>query len=236
MSMLKNADVMKHNELPGVRSYNDMGNPTLTSDYGAYDIAFAETRDSLMNSEDYSNFIKNSLQRFRHSVRYNNYKGFLIGLGLDRCQVHGNITNEMATIEMHHMTLTIFDIALIICEHILNTYGYITTFDLVYLLKQEHTNHRVNIVMMSKTVHQLYHNTDGLFIHPDQTIGKWWEFLELYSSGITMGVAQKVINYIDNCISNDKSYDSDLLKLREKIIDWSVYNERTFNASGHEYY
>ena len=130
----------------------------------------------------------------------------------------------MATIEMHHNMLTIFDIAVIITEHMLNTYGYITTFDLVNLLKKEHKNNRIQLVMLSLTSHQLYHNSQDFFIHPDMCFGNWQSFLEEYHDGITQDIAYKILYYLNRSIDEGESNDNGLLDLREKIYDWSVEN------------
>ena len=106
----------------------------------------------------------------------------------------------MVDLEMHHAILTIFDIALIITEHVLNTTGYITTFDLIHILKWVHKNNMVGIVMLSKTAHQLYHNTNEFFIHPSMVFGKWWEFLSEFRYGITIDIANKLIWYLNTAI------------------------------------
>ena len=148
-----------------------------------------------------------------------------MGIGADHCQFHGNITDEMATLEMHHSMITIYDIAIIITEHVLNTYGKITTFDLAQLLRQEHTNHRVQLVMLSLTPHQLYHNTEDFFIHPDMSITKdWWEFLEKYHTGITQDIAFKILFYLKRAIDEGGSNDKGLLELRSRVLDWSQSN------------
>ena len=223
MNKLDNKHLIKDNEIPGVLTYDDY-NPTLKSPYSPYELPFYMTRDSLYNTDIYRDFLQNAISRFRKSRTYSNYKGFLIGLGLDRCQVHGNITKDMATIEMHHNMLTIFDVALIITEHVINTKGYISTFDLVTLLKQEHKQHTIQLVMLTLTPHQVYHNMEGFFIHPDHCIGNWYEFLEKYNKGITLDIAYKLVYYIKAARESGVSYDSDLLSIREKIIDWSGLN------------
>ena len=134
----------------------------------------------------------------------------------------------MVDLEMHHAILTIFDIALIITEHVLNTTGYITTFDLIHILKWVHKNNMVGIVMLSKTAHQLYHNTNEFFIHPSMVFGKWWEFLSEFRYGITIDVANKLIWYLNTAIEKGQSDDGGLLNLREHIKDWSVYNDINF--------
>jgi hypothetical protein len=117
--------------------------------------------------------------------------------------------------------LTIFDIALIITEHTLNTYGRISTFDLVELLKSEHRNNRVQLVMLSLTPHQLYHNNPDFFIHPKMCFGNWPAFLEKYKNGITVDIAYKLISYLNKAIVKNESDDNDLLILRDQILDWS---------------
>ena len=218
------------NGIPDIELYGE-NNPTIYSPNSPYEISFYQTKQTLTeNVEDYSDFLHNAISRFRKSRTYKHYKGYLIGLGLDRCQFHGNITDQMATIEMHHNMLTIFDIALILTEYMLNTYGYITTYDLVYLLKQEHKNNRIPLVMLSLTPHQLYHNDDDFYIDPKMGFGKWWEFLEMYKEGITLDIAYKIIKILDTSIKKDgSSDDNNLLNIREKILDWSQYNEFKYN-------
>lgn len=223
--MLKNKDIISNNKLPGIESISDQ-NPTLCSPYSPYVLPFYQTKETLMNPETYRAFLKNGIARFRKSVTYKNYKGFLMELGMDRCQVHGNIiAEEMATVEMHHNMLNIMDIALIITEHVMNIKGYISTFDLVSLLKKVHTEHKVQLVMLSLTPHQLYHNEEDFFIHPDQCIGDWVSFLEEYNTGITLDIARKLYFYLDKSIKVGESQDNDLLRLRDNILYWSGMNE-----------
>lgn len=223
--MIKNKDIMQNKDIPGIYTVGDY-NPSIGSPYSPYVLPFYQTKDTLLNPESYKNFLKNAIGRFRKSRTYKNYKGFLIGLGMDRCQIHGNITNEMAKIEMHHNMLNIMDISLIITEHIINTQGYISTFDLVTLLKKAHCNHQVQLVMLSLTPHQVYHNDDGFFVHPNQCIGSWVSFLEEYHTGITLDISRKLYFYIDKAIKSGESYDSGLLDIRERIMDWSDLNEQ----------
>ena len=212
----------------GIFSYDNNANPTIASPNSLFELPFKQTRDTLLDVETYKNFLDNAISTFRHSKTYKNYKSFLIEIGMDKCQMHGNITVDMigaSEIEMHHNMLTIFDIAIILTEHQLNTVGYITTFDLVKLLKEEHKAHRVQLVMLTKTPHQLYHDSSEFFIHPSMCIGKWWEFLAMYHDGITREIADKLIRYINRAITEGKTTDHGLLKLRDDIYNWSVQNE-----------
>lgn len=211
----------------GIFSYSNGANPTLTSPNCLFELPFKQTRETLLDVESYKSFLDNAMSTFRHSKSYRNYKSFLIEIGMDRCQVHGNITVDMIgaeNIEMHHNMLTLFDIAIILTEHTLNTTGSITTFDLVKMLKDEHKAHRVQLVMLTKTPHELYHDNSEFFIHPSMCIGKWWEFLYMYRDGITREIAEKIIRYLNKALSEGKTIDNNLLRLRNDIYNWSVIN------------
>lgn len=219
-----------YNPLPDIESYQENQNPIITSPNSNFSISFYQTRESLMDIDVYRSFLKNCEMRFRRSVTYKNYKSFLISLGMDRCQVHGFITANMdgVDIEMHHAILTLFDISLLISEHLLNTVGYVTTFDVVQALKEEHKLNNIALVMLSKTPHQVYHNSSGdFFIHPKMCFGKWPVLLEKYKYGLTQDVAFKLLYYLKKSIETDDTNDNGLLQLRDKIKEWSDYCART---------
>lgn len=216
--------MQNYNPLPDIDSYAVGNNPTLMSRNSTYGIQFYITKEILADVEEYKSFIKNCEKRVRSSVTYTHYKGFLMGLGMNHCQVHGHINSEMATIEMHHAIFTLFDICFMVTEHLLNTTGFVTTFDVVQIVKDEHKLHHVAVTMMSKTPHQLYHNDDSFLIHPDMCIGNWVELMNRYITGITQDLAVKLLYYIKRAIEIGTSDDSGLVQLRDKILDWSAYN------------
>lgn len=214
------------NPVPGIESFQANMNPMLSSPNSTYAIGFYQTRESLIDIDVYRTFLKNCEARFRKSATYSNYKGFLIGLGMDRCQVHGYIHADMdgVDLEMHHAVLTLFDICLLITEHLLNTVGYVTTFDVVQLLKEEHKAHNIALVMLSKTPHQVYHaNTNQFFLHPKMCFGKWPVLIEKYKKGLTQDVAFKLLAYLKKAIEVEEADDGGLLELRDKIKEWSEY-------------
>ena len=190
-----------------------------------YPLMFYQTRDSLADVDRYKSFIDNCVSRFRRSRAYKGYKAYLMCLGLDRCQINGNISDGMANVEMHHNFLTIFDITILISQHILNTVGRCTTFDIVQLLIQEHRNNNIPIVMLSETAHQLYHSDPDMYIPISMTFGQWWDLLLKYRYGITLDIAYKVVKYIDNCQKNNELTDVSYYQLSDTIKSWGNYNE-----------
>ena len=226
------------NNIPDIEvEYDDQYNPMVNSPNAPYALPFYMTKDTMIDVEVYKAFLDNAISQFRkHGRFYKNYKSYLMELGLDHCQIYSNVNEDNVGsrgIEMNHNFLTIFDIALLITEHVLNTVGYISTFDLIYLLKLEHRENRVPIVMLSETVHEMYHQNEDLVFPAQMCFGYWIELLKRYSRGITPRIAQKVINYIDRSINDNDKLNSiainDLLGLKQNVEGWSRYNEYADN-------
>ena len=230
-------------EVPGMQVEYDMGfNPSIQSQNCSFPLQFYATEETFVDIEYYKRFLENAISRFRTSRTYKNYKGYLMGLGMNKCQILGNIDENMADLEMHHNFLTIFDIALMITEHTIKTKGYISTFDLVMLLKQEHKENRIPLVMLTKTVHQLYHANEDFIIPAQYCFGYWQELLVKYNKGITRDIAYKCLNFIQKSmeiqqIGSNYQLANNILQLRENIIDWSYLNEygSTMRISGMVY-
>lgn len=197
-----------------------------------YPLLFYQTRDTLADMDKYKAFIDNCIHRFRKSRAYKSYKAYLMSLGLDRCQINGNIQDGMADIEMHHNFLTIYDITILISQHILNTVGRCTTFDIISLLMQEHRNNNIPIVMLSETAHQLYHANPDMYIPLSMCFGAWPNLLIKYRYGITLDIAQKVVNYITNCQKNNELNNLEFFNFSQGIRSWGESNEFNFYNNG----
>ena len=224
--------------------YDENYNPTIKSPNSLYPLQFYQTRESFVDIDHYKKFIDNAVSRFRHSRTYKNYKSYIMSLGMDKCQLMPAISEELLmddeddknhknkrrkiTLEMHHNFLTIWDIALMISEHILNTRGFISTFDLVHLLKEEHKNNRIPLVMLSKTAHQMFHNNKEFMIPANMCFGFWQELLMKYNKGITPEIANKVNMFIQRSLevyNQNEDFTNNLLALRQNILGWSEWNQ-----------
>lgn len=188
-------------------------------------LMFYQTRDTLADMDRYKAFIDNCIHRFRKSRTYKSYKAYLMSMGMDRCQINGNIQDGMADIEMHHNFLTIYDITILISQHLLNTVGRCTTFDVISLLGQEHKLNNIPIVMLSETAHQLYHDNPDVYIPISMTFGKWWDLLVKYRYGITLDIAYKVVRYIRNCQRNNELTGWQFNRLSSEVESMGAYND-----------
>ena len=210
-------------------SMNDE-NPALHSPSSIFDLSFYQTKDTLMDPEVYRSFLKNAEVRFRRSAEYKTYKAYLMSLGFDHCQIMGNIeASEEVDIELHHNIINLFDICILICEHVLNTVGYISTFDLIQILINEHFANRIPCTLLSTTAHQIYTNDPNAYIPPDMTFGKWWELLSKYRYGVTFDIARKINKYIEK-YQNEMPTTVQILQ-QEQILNFAHYNEYGANVS-----
>lgn len=214
--------VHQYNYYPEAIQY-DAKNPTVKSPYAPMDLQFNMTRETLQDVDLFRNFLKNAESRFRASLEYKAYKAKLMAMGLDRCQMMGNITSEDADIELHHNVLGLFDICLLITLHVINTIGMINSFQLIQMLIYEHNNDNVGVTFLSSTAHQLYTVDPEGYIPPDQTFGRWWELLSRYRYGITYDLANKVIKYVRKY--QDKMPVSINIQHQEQILNYAIYNE-----------
>ena len=218
---------------PDIFVSDDAGNdnPTIVSPNAYYTIQLAMTKDRSYDLEEYNHFIESAIRDFRHSRTYSHYKAYLMDMGMNCCQFHPYICNkdednQMATLEMHHCMLNIYDIAVMISETYLNIEGKLTEFDLAEILRQEHMENRIPIVMLCKSCHQQYHHK-YLYVPPNMIFGKWWELLDRYKIGMTRDIAYKVMMYINRCSTEERldhqlERGRKLLQLRDELLNFSA--------------
>ena len=207
-------------------------NPKLYSTTMEYSIEFGLSPENRYDYEEYTEFLNSAIKNFRSSKFYKHYKNYLYSIGINKCAFHPNMQNDsddnIVTLEMHHCMLTIYDIAMLITEHYLNTLPKeiaFTEFDLVDIIKNEHKNNNIPIVFLCKNCHNLYHHS-FLYIEPDQIFGNYISLLLKYKNGWTNNsILEKIIRYLNRSLNSQHLKNREkLLKLRDNIINWSSIN------------
>lgn len=213
------------NKIPGIDVNKPNTNPTIDSEESYYEIPFYKDADYMFSLENEVAFIKAVERMVRTSKYYSRYIAHLkVDLGLNFCQVKGNISEDEDTgvkdlIEMHHGPIfTLFDITSIILNYMLVKGMKITTFSVANKVIEEHFKHRVQTVMLCETVHQLVHD-NKVFLNYRQGFGDLYSFLEVYYEGLDEITVNKIIEYIEKC----KKYDSnDFGNLNVIITRWKT--------------
>ena len=202
----------KNKELFEVIYKSASTNPTVSSKYAPYEIPFYKTEDELGSLEAFVEFVKDVEKMVRQSPYYKKYVNYIHDtVGLNRCQVLGNITKEMAPMEVHHgPMLTLFDITCIVVDSLLSKHKAISEFDVAYIIMDEHRRNNVQLINVSETVHEQLHDFGGPFISVDQAFGNFNEFIRRYQDGIKLPEIQKINKYIQMSKEFD-SFDKDYL-------------------------
>ena len=171
------------------------------------EIAYFKTIEDFMDESNYSKFVKAVENMVRTS---NDYKAFIDyikrTLGLNFCQVLSKVNDDYATIEFHHGPIfTLYDICEVELTKYLKTGQRINTFRIADSVLQLHFDLKVNGVMMSKTVHEMFHEQE-IFINVNQCIGEVNAYIREYARYFTPEVKYKLWNYVKMCENND-SFD-----------------------------
>lgn len=192
---------------------------TLDSPNSMYKIPMYKNSDYFSNLESYVSFVKSVERVVRTNDRYKKYISHLKKLvGLNRCQVLSNITDEDADIEMHHgPILTLYDYCAIILEYYLIKGWKISTYRIADTVLDEHQKNRVQIVMLSETVHEEVHNRE-IFLNYKHAFGDLNTFIKKYSIAISDEYKEKINRYIDRSIMME-STDNGILELSKAIIN-----------------
>ena len=173
--------------------------------------------DYLSNYENYVAFVKGIEKMVRNDDRYKKYINYLKKkVKLDKCQVLKNVTDEDATIEMHHGPIfTLFDICTIVLEYFLIKKWKISTFRVANVVLMEHQQNRIGVVMVSSTIHEAIHNGE-IFINYHQAWGDIAGFVNKYNIAMSDEYKEQLNKYIDRSLLYD-STDFSVLDLNKEL-------------------
>lgn len=204
--------------LPDIIYDRDNVTPILDAKASFYRIPYFKDPDYFSNYESYVNFVKGCERMVRINDRYNKYISYLKKeVKLNRCQVFKNITDEDADIEMHHgPVFNLFDYCAIVLEYFLLKKWKVTTTRIADAVLDEHQKNRIQIVMVSRTVHEEIHNGD-IFINYHQAYGDLESFIEKYQKAISDEYRDQLNKYIDRSLLYDSS-DFGVLELNKHLL------------------
>ncbi len=196
---------------------------TVSSRDELFDISFASDRSSLRDIENFVAFVKACEKSIRSSHEYKMFKAQQAARGLNRCQILGHVESDDSdgvTIEMHHgPILTLFDYCAIVIDYLLNTNQEVSSFRVARIVLDEHFNDNVQVVMLSKTAHQLV-DSNEIFINFNQATGNLNRFLQKYKEGLTPDRIEKINRYIEMSEKYD-TFDNGLFDIKQTITDWN---------------
>lgn len=212
-------------DLPNIEYKKPGKNPTLDSDDSLYSLPFYKDAEYFASLDNFVGFIKAVEKLVRTSKYYKRYIRYIKeDVGLKFCQVLSNVKQEdedsLVEIEMHHgPILTLFDYISIVVDHMIYHNKKITTFNVADIIIEEHFQNNIQIVMLSKTVHEQVHE-NNIFLSTKHGFGDINAFIKKYKDGLSDEMIDKINRYIELCEKYD-SFDKHVLDLRDQIKGWS---------------
>lgn len=213
--------------LPNINYKKVNKNPTIDSETAEFELPFYKDAEYFANLDNFISFIKSVEKLVRTSEYYKRYIAYIRNdIGLNCCQVLSNIQpdeEDNTELEMHHgPILTLFDYAAIITDYLLYTGKKITTFMVADLVLEEHFNNNIQVVMLSKTVHEQV-GENVIFINLKQAFGDLNAFLKKYKNGLHEEQIEKINRYIELSQRYD-SFDKNVLELKGFVKNWAKEN------------
>lgn len=202
--------------LPNIQYSTESSRSIVDSPDALYKLQFEKNEEYYSNLESKVRFLKGCEKLVRIDDRYRKYI-FLLKkkCKLNKCQVLSKLTDQDCTIEMHHGPIfTLYDYAEIISDYHIDRGDDITTFDIANEILDLHWDHKIQVVMLSSSMHEEVHKRE-IFINLQQAWGDLHGFLEKYPLGADL--KEKYNRYVDKSAMLD-STTRDILKLNDELF------------------
>ena len=175
-----------------------------------------EYQESYETDTEKEAIVKHAEALCRASMEYSDYIAYLRqNVGMDACAFFNNISkanNKKIRIEVHHAPLTLYDIIKLVLDRTIRTGGEVNCMLLAEEATKIHYMNQVGLIPLSKTLHEVVHNSDKLVIPMYMVYGNFRAFLENFSEELEMAenkhIKAKIQRMIDQTRElNDKSFD-----------------------------
>lgn len=175
-----------------------------------------EFQESYETDTEKEAIVKHAEALCRASMEYSDYIAYLrSNVGMDACAFFNNISkanNKKIRIEVHHAPLTLYDIIKLVLDRTIRTGGEVNCMLLAEEAAHIHYMNQVGLIPLSKTLHEVVHNSDKLIIPMYMVYGDFRAFLENFSEELEMDenkhIKAKIQRIIDQTRElNDKSFD-----------------------------
>lgn len=140
-------------------------------------------------------FIKKVERLIRSSMEYKDYIRFLREyVDMDSCAFFQHVTskaddnpgNKKIKIEIHHEPLTLYDYVAVVLEKYIAEGQEINAMYIAEDVMELHYMNEVGLIPLSKTIHQIVHNTQKVTIPIFMCYGAYTEFLREYGDYVDL--------------------------------------------------
>lgn len=159
---------------------------------------------SIENDKDRVKYISRIEKIIRNSMEYRDYITYLKeNCDLNRCAFFQNVTSEKRTkrnkvsIELHHEPFTLFDYVNVVVNKYIQEGYRLNDLLIADEVLELHYENKVGLVPLSKTVHQVIHNSDKLIVPLNMCYGEYSQFLSEYDQYVPDELYDKLSKKID---------------------------------------
>lgn len=170
--------------------------------------------------EEYEKFINGVEKLVRQDPRYSRWVAFQINdKGMKHCAFLGELQSEGMELEMHHGPIfNLFDICDIVTRYYVNKdYPEIDTFFIADMVLKEHESDSIQVVSLSKMVHQTGVHGGHFFLHVKASTGRIDKFIDKYEDGLSDEHIQNAIYYLEMCKEHRDNLDGGLLEVAKHL-------------------
>ena len=181
----------------------------------------------LNTDKDREKFIKRIEQIIRSSLEYRDYIAYLKeNVNMTKCAFFQNVENAQGSrvrIEIHHEPLTLFDIVSVVLNKFIEE---VIPLDYLYIADEVmdlHYKNMVGLIPLSKSLHQIVHNSNDIIIPLSLVFGDYKDFIHEYEDYLD----ENIIGKIERKINDTKSFNQSMV---DKLSPEFVY----INVDGYE--
>ena len=173
----------------------------------------------LDSDRDKEKFIKRVEQMIRSSLEYRDYIAYLKeNVDMTKCAFFNSVENRSDSkvrIEIHHEPLTLFDIVSVVLTKHMEEGIPINDLYIADEVMNLHYQNMVGLVPLSKSLHQIIHNSDEIIIPLNLVFGDYAGFLREYSDYLD----EHILDKIERKINETKHFTQDMVdKLSPKFV------------------
>lgn len=136
----------------------------------------------LKNAKDKDKFIKRVERNVRSSMEYKDYIAFLKeNVDMSKCAFFNAVNNESSShirIEIHHAPFTLYDYVKAVVERYESEGLPLNELLIADEVMELHYNNEVGLIPLSKTIHEIVHNSDKIIVPLTMIYGNYKAFLE----------------------------------------------------------
>lgn len=135
----------------------------------------------LNNAKDKDKYIKRCEKIIRSSQEYRDYIAFLRDhIDMDKCAFFQSVSSKdtkRVKIEIHHEPFTLYDYVAVVVDKYQAEGLPLNDLSIADEVMELHYNNKVGLIPLSKTIHQMIHNSNKLVIPLNMVYGDYTSFL-----------------------------------------------------------